>query len=1307
MAHQCNDPNHSHGIEDGIEYSLNKFLDTGLITCLNEKVKDSAKSIFKSWDDRFDNTHFLESCDDQELIINIPFNAVAQLKSIIIIGTDDNSAPSKMKAYLNHNSIDFGNINGITPAQEWILHLDLDGKIGYNTKITKFNNINLLTLYFPTNFGAPTTKIYYIGLKGVYTNAKREIVNTVYESRPQVADHKERNDTFVARDLINGGSSNSSTPLYQQQLNYNKSDPFKEEDHLYNITYFAREEIHLLQDLFNGKTTIDIDTFTETLIFQGLIFLTQLPNGIDILTNLFLHNEDIAQQHQQSSTPILDNKTDDFENVKKFDRVDVPAITTTTTTNRPVENIKIPSSSSASLSSPSTLEEEEKQPSTTNNSSTFLDDVDEEEEEIEENEDYEFYKEIYRNQFTLIKETQLYSGKTLQDPEFDFINSSTEILRWRRTISKLASYLYSYIQKKNNLASHQIPSLGHIIDLISSITRGTSKERSEIVFNVCKRKSRDSIYKSELYEIINMIGSLSVLNQFGYGTIGSPEEIINNIFRDGSSNLNSIQKSTSTQSFDKNTSSSTTSSSEIKDTNMEMNVFVKRAISNSDIPRCFGFFDLIYVCFVKPIEDYLDSNPGNHSCAGYLYNEKYLGIIKAYSLRWFEVRHGFLIGYKRLLSKPSKVICLFKTSVKVLPKEHPKHHHHGRLKRLFRANGKVIDRCKDATDFVLRREDDTFETFISMNPTKAAAFVNAIRANSKGSYRYQSFSGPRDDIEVVGHLNGDQYFKQIYHAIHRATSEIYIAGWWISPGISLIREGCLSAEKYRLDKLLCKKASEGVKIYILIWDETMIAMNLGSRFVKSIFEKLHCRNIKVIRHPYLLPLYWSHHQKLVVIDQRLAFIGGLDLCYGRYENQNYSLKDNDEKLFPGADYLNTCVFKPVGNENVCHLDRKYQPRMPWHDFSISLNGQAARDVAINFIQRWNHAKDANRDYKNYPYLVVSLEPLPPSNGTCKVQLVRSVCGWSAGQSLENSIYKAYISLISISQHFIYIQNQFFISSCGSNQSKSSNQIAFAIYKRIEKAILLKQTFRVIMLLPIHCEGDLFDIDTQLIVKHTLKSINGIKFELQKKFPDINIDQYFSVHSLRNWTINEKMIFTEQIYVHSKLMIVDDKIAIIGSANINDRSLHGSRDSEICAVVEDKNLVETTMDGVPYMAGIFAHQLRCQLWETHLGLKLYPNPELSSHIRDPIISSTYFNIWKSLSSSNTHIYKNTFTNLIPESCTKISQYNKTARLDSSVENVSKLQSIKGFLIDFPLEMLSEDEDPSSVYSDIITGMKLFL
>ena len=57
-------------------------------------------------------------------------------------------------------------------------------------------------------------------------------------------------------------------------------------------------------------------------------------------------------------------------------------------------------------------------------------------------------------------------------------------------------------------------------------------------------------------------------------------------------------------------------------------------------------------------------------------------------------------------------------------------------------------------------------------------------------------------------------------------------------------------------------------------------MDLGSEFSEEYLSNLH-ENINVLRHPIVYPMKWSHHQKIVVVDQEIAFVGGLDLCIGR------------------------------------------------------------------------------------------------------------------------------------------------------------------------------------------------------------------------------------------------------------------------------------------------------------------------------------------------------------------------------------------------------------------------------------------
>jgi phospholipase D1/2 len=76
--------------------------------------------------------------------------------------------------------------------------------------------------------------------------------------------------------------------------------------------------------------------------------------------------------------------------------------------------------------------------------------------------------------------------------------------------------------------------------------------------------------------------------------------------------------------------------------------------------------------------------------------------------------------------------------------------------------------------------------------------------------------------------------------------------------------------------------------------------------------------------------------------------------------------------------------------------------------------------------------------------------------------------------------------------------------------------------------------------------------------------------------------------------------TEIVYVHSKMMIIDDDMVIMGSANINDRSMLGRCDSEIALIVEDTARVPIVLDGVEQEGAKFAHDLRMKIFKEHSG-----------------------------------------------------------------------------------------------------------
>ena len=167
--------------------------------------------------------------------------------------------------------------------------------------------------------------------------------------------------------------------------------------------------------------------------------------------------------------------------------------------------------------------------------------------------------------------------------------------------------------------------------------------------------------------------------------------------------------------------------------------------------------------------------------------------------------------------------------------------------------------------------------------------------------RYGSFSPIRRDVHCQWFVDGSAYFEAVAQAIQMAKEEIYIADWWLSPEIYLKRPSL--GFQWRLDMLLLQKAEEGVRVLILLYKEMEIGVSINSIYTKRTLMKKHA-NISILRHPDAVrggPLLWSHHEKLVIIDQKYAFVGGIDLCFGRWDNYEHRLTDLGGIFFNNSD----------------------------------------------------------------------------------------------------------------------------------------------------------------------------------------------------------------------------------------------------------------------------------------------------------------------------------------------------------------------------------------------------------------------
>lgn len=692
-------------------------------------------------------------------------------------------------------------------------------------------------------------------------------------------------------------------------------------------------------------------------------------------------------------------------------------------------------------------------------------------------------------------------------------------------------------------------------------------------------------------------------------------------------------------------------------------------------------------------------------------------------------------------------------------------------------------------------------------------FIQKYGPDFLKDHRFGSYAAIQENTLAKWYVNAKGYFEDVANAMEEAKEEIFITDWWLSPEIFLKRP-VVEGNRWRLDCILKRKAQQGVRIFVMLYKEVELALGINSEYSKRTLMRLH-PNIKVMRHPdhvsssvYL----WAHHEKLVIIDQSVAFVGGIDLAYGRWDDNEHRLtdvgsvkrviggpslgsltaettesmeslrlKDKNEsdkdlpilnppddansklkgigkprkfskfslyrqlhrhhlhdtdsissidsasntaslrsvqtrvgelhgetRFWHGKDYCNF-VFKDwvqLDKPFADFIDRHSTPRMPWHDIASAVHGKAARDVARHFIQRWNFTKIMKPKYRSlsYPFLLPKsqttaheLKYQVPGSVHANVQLLRSAADWSAGIKYhEESIHAAYVYVIENSKHYIYIENQFFISC--SDDRVVFNKIGDAIAQRILKAHRESQRYRVYVVIPL-LPGFEGDISTgggnalQAIMHFNYRTMcrgeNSILGQLKAEIGNQWIN-YISFCGLRTHAELEGNLVTELIYVHSKLLIADDNTVIIGSANINDRSMLGKRDSEMAVIVQDTETVPSVMDGREYQAGRFAQGLRLQCFRVVLGYLSGP----SEDIQDPVSDKFFKEVWVSTAARNATIYDKVFRCLPNDEVHNLIQLRDfiskpVLAKEDPIRAEEELKKIRGFLVQFPFYFLSEE------------------
>ncbi|XP_030523736.1 phospholipase D delta-like [Rhodamnia argentea] len=538
------------------------------------------------------------------------------------------------------------------------------------------------------------------------------------------------------------------------------------------------------------------------------------------------------------------------------------------------------------------------------------------------------------------------------------------------------------------------------------------------------------------------------------------------------------------------------------------------------------------------------------------------------------------------------------------------------------------------------------------------------------------------DSDAGGFYGHEKCWEDICHAISEAHHLIYIVGWSVFYKIKLIREHTRPLPRggdLTLGDLLKYKSEEGVRVLLLIWDDRTsndkYLINMG-----GVMQTHDEETRKFFRHSsvncVLAPRYassklgyikqqvvgtmFTHHQKCVLVDTQAsgnyrkitAFIGGIDLSHGRYDTPEHRLfRDVDTHVFEDDFY------------NPTFSAGMKAPRQPWHDLHCQIEGPAAYDVLRNFEQRWRKAtrwKEFSLFVKGKKHwhddsmikigriswiqsptstessdLHVSKEDDP---NNWHVQIFRSIDSGSVKgfptkkkdvaekQNLivtkdvvvDRSIQAAYIQAIRSAQHFIYIENQYFLGSSYAwlsyKNAGADNLIPMELALKIGSKIRASERFAVYIVIPMWPEGDPTSATVQEILfwqNQTMQMMyRVVARELkQMQLKDSHPQDYLNFYCLGKREDNSDQPSPDiavseayksqrfMIYVHAKGMVVDDEYVLLGSANINQRSLAGTKDTEIAMGAYQPHHTWALKKRHP-RGQVYGY--RMSLWAEHLG-----------------------------------------------------------------------------------------------------------
>jgi phosphatidylserine/phosphatidylglycerophosphate/cardiolipin synthase-like enzyme len=385
-----------------------------------------------------------------------------------------------------------------------------------------------------------------------------------------------------------------------------------------------------------------------------------------------------------------------------------------------------------------------------------------------------------------------------------------------------------------------------------------------------------------------------------------------------------------------------------------------------------------------------------------------------------------------------------------------------------------------------------------------------------------------------------------------------------------------------LGELLVDKAVQNPNMLIAIqlWDR---AINLGypgnvTTSIQNISTRLYPHLDGVL--PQNLCIQFinctfgtSPHQKMLVLDdgqQALhAFYGSADLAAGKLDWHEHPLMNTDQNQSAAFN-----VYRTYQGEH-SHRILGTQLRTPWREVQAHIRGAAAQDMAQEFARNWQTPTTWFSSTRSENRISVHLVKHQESNNTSgqgiwRAQLMIS----SPERNYEKSIHKAMLQAIYLAHEYIYLESQYF-TQMQDGEGNVHNRIPDALVEKIIMMHNAGKPFHVYLVLPLLPNGE---PGGMIYVEPVRELQYNTLTECMRKIEAATGEswsKYLSVISFAQWhgandkpcSENTRAALVRHnsrypVYVHSKCAIFDNTHAIIGSANINERSMDGQTDGEI-------------------------------------------------------------------------------------------------------------------------------------------------